>query len=84
MCLASATTLLLTLRAALPVLKTVSLPSNVSRRQLHGLTAEIDPPGTEPAERAVEAEIAHRTEPTWLDLKPIAVIAPAALVAPRR
>jgi hypothetical protein len=84
MCLASATTLLPTLRAALPVLKTVSLPSNVSGRQLHGLTAEIDPLGTEPAERAVEAEIAHRTEPTWLDLKPIAVIAPAALVAPRR
>jgi polyhydroxyalkanoate synthase len=60
--LASATTLLLTPRAALPVLKTVSLPSNVSGRQLHGLTAEIDALGTEPAERAVEAAIAHRSE----------------------
>jgi polyhydroxyalkanoate synthase subunit PhaC len=41
---------------------TVSLPSNVSGRQLHDLAAEIDALGTEPVERAVEAEIAHRTE----------------------
>jgi polyhydroxyalkanoate synthase len=52
----------LTSRAALPVLKTVSLPSNVSGRQLHELAAEIDALGTEPVERAVAAEIAHRTE----------------------
>ena len=52
----------LTLRAALPVLKTVSLPSNVSGRQLHGLAAEIDALGTEPVERVVEALIAHRSE----------------------
>jgi polyhydroxyalkanoate synthase len=60
--LASATTLLRTPRAALPRLKTVSLPSNASGRQLHSLTAEIDAPGTEPAEGAIEAEIAHRSE----------------------
>jgi hypothetical protein len=53
--LASATTLLLTPRA-------VSLPSNVSGRQLHFLTAEIDALGPEPVEGAVEAEIAHRSE----------------------
>ena len=52
----------LTSRAALPVLKTVSLPSNVSGRQLHDLAAEIDALGTERVERAVAAEIAHRTE----------------------
>jgi polyhydroxyalkanoate synthase len=52
----------LTSRAALPVLKTVSLPSNVSGRQLHDLAAEIDALGTEPVERAVAAEIGHRTE----------------------
>jgi polyhydroxyalkanoate synthase len=60
--LASATTLLRTPRAALPRLKTVSLPSNVSGRQLHFLTAEIDALGIEPAEGAIEAEIAHRSE----------------------
>jgi len=52
----------LTSRAALPVLKTVSLPSNVSGRQLHDLAAEIDALGIEPVERAVAAEIGHRTE----------------------
>ena len=52
----------LTSRAALPVLKTVSLPSNVSGRQLHDLAAEIDALGTERVERAVAAEIGHRTE----------------------
>jgi Poly-beta-hydroxybutyrate polymerase (PhaC) N-terminus len=49
-------------RAALPVLKTVSLPSNASGRQLHDLAAEIDALGTEPVERAVASEIGHRTE----------------------
>jgi hypothetical protein len=43
-------------------LKTVPLPSDVSGRLLHDLAAEIDALGTEPVERAVEAEIAHRTE----------------------
>jgi len=52
----------LTSRAALPVLKTVSLPSNVSGRQLHDLAAEIDALGIEPVESAVAAEIGHRSE----------------------
>jgi polyhydroxyalkanoate synthase len=52
----------LTSRAALPVLKSVSPPLNDSGRQLHDLAAEIDALGTEPVERAVAAEIAHRTE----------------------
>ena len=52
----------LTSRAALPVLKTVSLPSNVLGRQLHDLAAEIDALGTDPVEKAVAAEIAHRAE----------------------
>ncbi len=52
----------LTSRAALPGLKTVSLPSSVSGRQLRDLASKIDALGTEPVERAVEAEIAHRAE----------------------
>jgi polyhydroxyalkanoate synthase len=52
----------LTSRAALPVLKTVSLPLSVSGRQLHDLPAEIDALGTELVERAVAAEIGHRAE----------------------
>ena len=52
----------LTSRAALPALKTVSLRSDVSGRQLHDAAAEIDALGTEPIERPVEAEIADRTE----------------------
>jgi polyhydroxyalkanoate synthase subunit PhaC len=52
----------LTSRAALPVLKTVSIPSNVSGRQLHDLAADIDAIGSERVERAVAAEIGYRTE----------------------
>ena len=50
------------LAAALPVLKTVSRPSKVSGRQLCDLAAEIGALGTEAVERAVAAEIGHRTE----------------------
>jgi polyhydroxyalkanoate synthase subunit PhaC len=60
--LASAAMLWLTSRAALPVLKAVSLPSNVSGRQLLDLAAEFDALGTERVERAVAVEVAHRTE----------------------
>jgi polyhydroxyalkanoate synthase subunit PhaC len=60
--LASAAMLWLTSQAALPVLKTVSPPSNVSGRQLLDLAAEFDALGTEPVERAVAVEVAHRTE----------------------
>jgi hypothetical protein len=48
--------------AALPALKTVSLRSNVSGRLLRDRAADIDAHGTESAERAVAAEIGHRTE----------------------
>ena len=57
--LASAAMLWLTSRAALPVLKAVSLPSG---RQLLDLAAEFDALGTERVERAVAVEVAHRTE----------------------
>jgi polyhydroxyalkanoate synthase len=60
--LASATMSWLTSRAALPVLKTVLLPSSVSVGQLYNLAAEIDALGTEKVERAVESEIEHRAE----------------------
>jgi hypothetical protein len=46
----------------LPVLKTVSPPSNVLGRQLFNLSAEFDALGTERVERAVAIEVAHRTE----------------------
>jgi poly[(R)-3-hydroxyalkanoate] polymerase subunit PhaC len=60
--LASAAMQWLTSRAALPVLKAVSLPSNVSGRQLLDVEAEFDALGTERVERAVAVEVAHRTE----------------------
>jgi hypothetical protein len=64
----------------LPVLKTVSLPSNVLGRQLLNLPAEFDALGTERVERAVEIEVAHRTERYLAGLgayrHPIAAIAP--------
>ena len=51
--LASAAVLWRTSRAGLPVLKTVSPPSNVSGRQQLDLAAECDALGTERVERAV-------------------------------
>jgi hypothetical protein len=72
----------LTSRAALPVLKTVSLLSNVSGRQLHDLAVEIDALGTEPVQRAVAAEITHRIERYLAGLELIAAIR-STVIAPR-
>jgi len=71
-------------RIALPMLKTVSLPSNVSGRQLHDLASEIDALETEPVERAVEAEIAHRTERDPAGLEAYRRQHPAAMMAQSR
>jgi len=64
----------------LPVLKTVSPPSNVLGRQLLNLPAEFDALGTERVERAVAIEVAHRTDRYLSGLDayrhPIAAIAP--------
>ena len=58
--LASATMLWLSSRAALPVLKNVSLRSSAAAEQLRALAAEIDALGSDKVANALDDEIAHR------------------------
>src|SRR6516164_492968 len=58
--LASATMLWLSSRAALPVLKNVSLRSNAAGKRLRSLAAEIDALGSDKVANALDDEIAHR------------------------
>src|ERR1700738_3341031 len=60
--LASATMLWLTSRAALPVLKNASPPSNAVGDRLRALAAEIEALGIEPVLRALDLEIARQAE----------------------
>src|SRR5437762_9801132 len=52
----------LTPRAALPALKTASLPSNAVGDRLRALAAEIEALGAEPVHRALDIEIGRRAE----------------------
>jgi polyhydroxyalkanoate synthase subunit PhaC len=52
----------LTSRAALPVLKNVSLLSNAAGQRLHALAAEIEALGAKSVYRALEIEIGRRAE----------------------
>jgi polyhydroxyalkanoate synthase len=58
--LASATMLWLSSRAALPVLKNVSLRSSAAGKRLRSLAAEIDALGSDKVANALDDEIAHR------------------------
>ena len=60
--LASATTLWLTSRAALPLLKNASLPSNAVGARLRALAAEIEVLGAETVQRALDIEITRRAD----------------------